>query len=303
MLDRSLFGTNAANFGFEVPTNPTEPTVPTTPNGSIVPNIDPSWDVTQAYDLGGLTDSLIVQESVGGNDIGDLYQFTVGTTGEYSFTLDGLSANADLLILNSNGELLAISENTDIAEEMLNGNLDAGTYYIGVGSLDGTPTDYTLNLTNIDGSEPTAPTDPTVPINPTTDPGETSDTAFDLGIFNDDNSITVRETIGINDRLDVYQFSVEQSSDFSVIVDGLDADLDLFIWNSNNEAVGSSITNGITEEGFSATIESGTYFVGVAFYSGADTSYDLTISTGASNPALSSPEMDIFPMSDELSFA
>jgi hypothetical protein len=366
MLDRSLFGTNAANFGFEVPTNPTEPTAPTTPNGSIVPTVDPGQDPSQAYDLGVLTDSLIVQESVGGNDIGDLYQFTVSTPGEYGFTLEGLSADADFGIIDSNGQVIASSATDGIVEEMFSETLDAGTYYLVVDSYDGAPTDYTLSLNSVNGSEPTAPTtptdptipteptapttptdptiptepttpttptdptipteptapttptDPTIPTEPTTpttptdptipteptapttptDPGDTLDTASDLGLFSGDSSITIQQTVGSSDFVDLYQFTVDQSNDLSITLDGLSGDVDLYLYDSNGELLAGSATDGTVAESFSGTIESGTYFLEVYSYDGIDTNYDLTLS-----PLEVDATADAFAVSDDLSFA
>jgi hypothetical protein len=296
MSNRSLFGTIAANFDFEVPINPTEPTEPTTPNGSIVPTVDPGQDITQAYDLGVLTDSLIVQESLGGNDSIDGYQFTVSTPGEYSVTLNGLSADADLGIVDSNGQLIASSETSGIAEEILSGTLNAGTYHLVVASIDGEPTDYTLSLTNINVSNPTIPTDP----------GDTLDTASNLGIFDGDNSVTIQETVGSSDVVDLYQFSLDRSNDFSVTLEGLSADADLYLLDVNGEIVATSENIDATAEGFSGMIEGGgTFFLGVVSYDGIDTSYDLTLSTGSA--ALSSLEVDFtadaLAISDEFSLA
>ena len=243
IVDRNSVEQETVNFSeiasvnqFGSPTNPTSPDNPTT---TIVPPIDPGFDLATAYDLGVINGSLNIQETVGSSDRGDIYQFTVNSAGEYSFALDGLSADAHMGILDSDGNLIVASENSGTVGELLSGTLSEGTYYLSVISADGVATNYNLNITN--GSSPTAPTNPTNPTtSPTQDPGDPFDTAYDLGIFNASGSIELQDAVGSSDPVDAYQFSINQTNAFSFTLDGLSADVDLGIFDSNGELLASS---------------------------------------------------------------
>ena len=257
------------------PTTPTAPAAPTAPT-TIIPPVDPGTTLADAYDLGVLNGSLNVQETVGGTDQGDLYQFTVSTAGEYSFSLDGLSGDVDLGILDASGNVIASSTTEGTASEVLSGNLTEGTYYLGVASYDGVATSYSLNLTN--GSSPATPTNPTT--SPTQDPGDTLDTAYDLGLFSGSGSVVLQDAVGSSDPVDAYQFSVDQSNEFSFTVDGLSGNVDLGIYDGNGELLATSENVGTEAEILSGTLTAGTYYLGVVSYDGVDTSYDLTIAGG-----------------------
>lgn len=152
---------------------------------NINPNQDPGSTVDSAYDLGVFNfnnGSVTVNQTIGYYDPADLYQFTVNQAGEYSFTLDGLSANAELFLFPKDNvvyttelyyysldfwdgnvfdypgyvdfvwdELLydsALSYSTSLGTEAesINIELDPGTYYVGVDSYDGIETNYELDI-------------------------------------------------------------------------------------------------------------------------------------------------------------
>jgi hypothetical protein len=84
-------------------------------------------------------------------DLNDYYRFTLSSSSSLSLTLTGLTADANLQLLNSSGAVLQTSSNTESTSEAINtvvsGNLAPGTYYIRVyapGNSLGT--DYTLTM-------------------------------------------------------------------------------------------------------------------------------------------------------------
>ena len=98
------------------------------------------------------------------------------------------------------------------------------------------PTPPTNPIITTNPTVPTAPTDPTTP----TDAGETFEEALDLGIFDVNTSGVITDGVGSSDLIDLYQFSIDQSNDFSFTLDGLSADTDLYIFDGNGEILGYS---------------------------------------------------------------
>ena len=88
---------------------------------------------------------LTYSEEVGASDPTDLYQFSISQSNDFNFVIEGMSADTDLSLMDSNGEIIAVSENYDTDIEILTGSLLAGTYFLGVESYDSMDTDYNLH--------------------------------------------------------------------------------------------------------------------------------------------------------------
>ena len=266
-------------FNDNLPQNPPGPEPPNPGNPVVIPDQDPGFSFDEAYDLGILNSSLSIQEVVGGNDQGDIYQFTVDNAGEYSFSLNGLTADAHMGILDSNGNLITASENSGTAEEFISTPLSEGTYYLSVITADGVTTNYNLNFFNDNlpqnppGPEPPNPGNPVVI--PDQDPGWNFTTAYDLGEI--DGSLTVQDAVNGSDRVDVYQFSLDESGDYIFTLDELSADVDMGLYSSYGELLDSSYNVGSLSESINMDLDAGTYFVGVMSYDLMDTNYELTI--------------------------
>lgn len=69
---------------------------------------------------------------VGKGDKNDYYSFNVSSRSSLNLIVDGLSADANLQLLNSNGSVIAGSYNRKKKAETISATLDAGTYYIRV---------------------------------------------------------------------------------------------------------------------------------------------------------------------------
>jgi hypothetical protein len=144
--------------------------------------------------------------------------------------------------------------------------------------------------TPVDRNSPIDPIDPTDTVLPSdADPinSDSTDTisvdggeGFDLGIFDDDFSGYITEDVNNRSPFDVYQFTVEQSNDFSFTLDNLSADADLYIFDENYELIGASENYDLDAEALEGSLTDGTYFLGVVSYDNIATDYDLTISSG-----------------------
>jgi hypothetical protein len=144
-----------------------------------------------------------------------------------------------------------------------------------------TPIDRNSPIDPIDPTETTAPTDAD-PINPdsidttSVDEGE----LYDLGILDTDLSGVITDDLTSSSSIDFYQFTVDQSNDFSFTLDGLSADADLYLYDENYELIGASENYDSDAEGLDGSLTDGTYFLGVSSFDGEATDYDLTISSG-----------------------
>ncbi|WP_293147135.1 MULTISPECIES: PPC domain-containing protein [unclassified Microcoleus] len=115
----------------------------------------PADDLSAAENLGILTDSLIASDFVGATQAANIYSFILNTPSLFSATVDGLSADVDVELiqdLNGNGvvgldDIIASSNNLGITSEQVisNGALPAGTYFVRVSQFQG-DTDYNLRL-------------------------------------------------------------------------------------------------------------------------------------------------------------
>ena len=252
----------------------------------------------EAFDLGILDNPITRSDSVSDDNPIDAYSFTVETLGEVTLMLDGLSADADLLLiedLNGNGEL-----DEDLLEEgegeLLNGSfsegttaetitefLQPGTYFIYVEQFEG-DTNYDLTLT-------------TTPFDPGDDMGGDSIAlALDLGVIS--QSTTVSEFVSDNDTLDYFTFTLNEQSD-------LEIDLEMLAGNAGIALIQDVNSDGVVQDDeiidvseaegsesefiFATDLDAGTYIVEVEHFAG-DTPYDLTL-----NPIISTTPVDEAP--------
>jgi len=85
---------------------------------------------------------------VGSTDTNDYYRFSLANSGNFNLNLTGMTADADVQLLNSSGSLIASSTNGGTASERITGQLSAGTYYIRVYPYSG-DTNYNLSVSAV----------------------------------------------------------------------------------------------------------------------------------------------------------
>jgi serine protease len=135
----------------------------TTSTNSYTPPTDPGATLDEALDLGLFSGdgTITITDGVGSSDPADAYQFSIDQDNNFSFILDGLSADADLYVFDGNGEIIGTSENLDLEAEGLSGSLAAGTYFVGISSYDGLDTSYDLTISGGSFAESSSETDST----------------------------------------------------------------------------------------------------------------------------------------------
>jgi len=117
---------------------------------------DPGNSLLTARNVVGVQNgSIRLTEFVGTGDIDDFYRFDINTNSNFSLLLDGLTADADVdLIQDRNrngvvedGEVIGYSlESGTIPDEINLSNLAPGTYYVQVSSFLSDSTNYNLTL-------------------------------------------------------------------------------------------------------------------------------------------------------------
>lgn len=116
-------------------------------------NVETTYNLSVSGDAGNSLDiarSIAVDSSsrtyrdwVGSTDKNDYYAFNINTNSSFKAQLNGLSADADIELVNSLGQILTHSRRGGILEDSINYNLQQGTYYIRVLQYSG-DTDYNL---------------------------------------------------------------------------------------------------------------------------------------------------------------
>jgi hypothetical protein len=210
------------------------------------------------------------QDWVGTQDTNDYYRFSVGSPSGFNLTLNGMSANADVHLLNSAGAVISrgtVSGNT--GTETITSGLDAGTYYIRVFPVGAANTNYNLSAS----------------ITPVDYAGNTTIDARNINI--NSNPSTYTDWVGSIDLSDYYSFNISNTSDFQLVLNGLTADADVQLLRLNNNGtttqVGSSAASGTSAEVININnLAAGTYMAWVYQYSG-DTFYNLSLSASLPN--------------------
>ncbi|MBD2004348.1 MULTISPECIES: matrixin family metalloprotease [Cyanophyceae] len=87
---------------------------------------------------------------VGSLDKNDYYRFTLNGRSSFNLSLSGMTANANVLLLNSSGQVLQSSVNTRRTAESIQATLDGGDYYIRVyPATRRASTNYTLGVSAV----------------------------------------------------------------------------------------------------------------------------------------------------------
>ena len=221
--------------------------------------------ITTARNIGTLTGSRFFQDFVGTSDTNDYYRFNVTATSNFSLALNGLTADADVQLLNSAGVVIQRSIASGTNPESITRTLTAGTYYARVHPFSGS-TNYNLTLS--------ASAIPTIPDNA----GNTITTARNIGTLT--GSRFFQDFVGTSDTNDYYRFNVTATSNFSLALNGLTADADVQLLNSAGVVIQRSIASGTNPESITRTLTAGTYYARVHPFSGS-TNYNLTLSASA----------------------
>ena len=206
--------------------------------------------------VGALTGAQSFSDWVGSLDTNDYYSFNVGTPSNFSLSLTGLSADADVKLLDSSGTVISSSTAGGTTSESITTQLSAGTYCARVYQCSGN-TNYSLSL-----NATATPVDNTLA------------TARNIGTLTGTQSFG--DWVGSLDTNDYYSFNVATPSNFSLSLTGLSADADVKLLDSSGGVISSSTASGTTSESITTQLSAGTYYARVYQCSG-DTNYSLSL--------------------------
>ncbi|NGZ28620.1 MAG: hypothetical protein G8345_17225, partial [Magnetococcales bacterium] len=194
-------------------------------------------DTTHAAEIGLLAATRkSCQEWIGTGDSGDYYRFIVAASGQLLLELSGLTADANLQLLDGSGlATLAASSLTGASRERIDQSLAAGTYYARVTGPANTTTRYDLNL---------AVRDPLLPGN---------DFLVQQGSINSTN------------KSDYFPIFLANTSNLVLLLGDLEQNANLFLYNSSgNTLLSSSSRLGTSEEQIMIQLAAGHYQVRVS---------------------------------------
>jgi hypothetical protein len=217
--------------------------------------------LSSARSIGTLSGSKTFSDFVGSSDSNDYYRFSVSDPGSLNLTLNGLSANADVQLLDRDGNMLQSSANTGKTAESINVTLNTGDYFVRVFPNGSANTNYTMNLA-IDSA------------------GNALSSARSIGTLS--GSRTFSDFVGSRDTNDYYRFSVSDTSNLNLALNGLSANADVQLLDRNGNVLQSSANTGKTAESINATLNAGDYFVRVFPNGSANTNYNLSLTATAS---------------------
>jgi hypothetical protein len=213
----------------------------------------------RAIAVGSSTNSYT--DSVGSTDTNNYYCFSLANSGKFNLGLTGMTADADVQLLNSSGSVIASSLRGGSNPERITRQLSAGTYYIRVYCYTGN-TNYNLAVS----AAPLAPVDLA---------GNTLATARAITVGSSTTSYT--DWVGSTDTNDYYCFTLANSGNFNLGLTGMTADADVQLLNSSGSVIASSVRAGTASESITSQLSAGTYYIRVYPYTG-DTNYNLAVS-------------------------
>lgn len=227
-------------------------------NNTFIPTGE--YDESEPNDDFGTADSIVdsVRGYMTGTDLDDFYTFTATASGPFVFNLDGIGGDLDLYLYDS--------DQTELAAPFLGGSvesivyvLEAGqTYFVAVNNFAGIGMDYTVEVIDLS----TVVTE--------MESNNQFSSANDIGDF-------VTGTMDGVDISDYFRFSVASTGTYLIRLDGNGGDLDLTLFDANQDELGTSGQVG-SFESLAITLEAGNqYYLAVENFSGTGNFYSLSI--------------------------
>jgi hypothetical protein len=213
--------------------------------------------------LGTLSGTRSFNDYVGSSDTNDYYKFYISNTSNFSLTLSGMSADGDVQLLDSAGNVIQTSSNGGSTTDSITRTLNAGYYYARVYPYGGANTNYNLSLTATAITTDLA--------------GNSLASAYYMGTLN--GTQTYNDSVSTTDTNDYYCFYVDSISNFELDLWGMSADADVQLLDSDGYVIDSSTYGGTTNDYISYTLDEGYYYVRVYPYSSASTNYTLSLAT------------------------
>lgn len=212
-----------------------------------------------ARDLGTVGPSRTVNDYVGPDDVNDLYRFHVAEPGATTLSLSGLSADANVFLLDDAGQPIASSTNGGTAGERLTRSLRTGTYYVLVKPSGNASTNYALTLSG-----------------PVDNAGNSRSAAKGVGGLSG-TAKALRGWVGLADPDDDYRFTVAAGRTIHLGLTGLATDANLQLLGSAGATLATSSHAGTAGESINYFTATGGTFYARVYRSSGDTFYNLCL--------------------------
>jgi hypothetical protein len=221
-------------------------------------------EINQASDLGILTGVIpTLQSAIASANFQNYYKFTLSENSNVNLKLSGLSQDANIELLSSQGNTIISAANPGTVDETISKNLRAGVYYIRAsrgffGDPFATPTSLNFKLDASVTSLGAIPIDL---------PGNSIDQSNDLGTLKTE-VVSATDFLGnfnnlSDDYADYYKFILADNSTVNLKLSGLSQDANLVLLNGNGNTIVSSSNTGSSDENISRNLPKGTYYVRV----------------------------------------
>ena len=102
--------------------------------------------IATARNIGNLRGTRNFSDFVGTTDTNDYYRFSLSGNSNFKLAMTGMTANANVQLLNSSGGVITSSTATGSTAESIVSNLNAGTYYVRAYPVGTANTNYNLSL-------------------------------------------------------------------------------------------------------------------------------------------------------------
>ncbi len=230
------------------------------------------------------------ENSANTRDVADFYNFSLAERTDVNITLDGLTGDANLSLLGTDGRVIDESKKKGKRNETIDEILPAGNYYIGVEPNGGkVKTKYNLGVTS----------------NPVKDDFNNIANAKKLGSLNLQDKVAEKNRVGfkqgsVKDAGDFYGFSLSEEANVDLSLDGLKQNANLFLLDAKGEQVGKSTAKGSKAEGIDKRLKAGDYYVGVFPVKNAKTDYELSLGVTQKTLDLSSLKFQALDVKDGL---
>ena len=260
------------------------------------PPTNPGNRLGEAYNVGLLNTPQSFSQTVTAIGTTDYYRFTLDDFSQVSLSLSEPRGGANLSIVqdaNNNGifesgeliyNVIDVNNNRD---DRVTLNLNSGTYFVRVLSVNNNASSYDLDLTG------TVINNPNPPVNPGNRPGE----AYNIGLLNTSQSFT--QTITLIDTTDYYRFTIDDFSQVSLSLTRSSgsgrADLSI-VQDVNNNGIRDSgeFIHFVGNNQETINLNSGTYFARVALNT-LNTSNAISYNLDLSGTVINNPNPPVNP--------
>jgi hypothetical protein len=247
---------------------------------------------TEVFEVGSLGDledgeykerEKIGYGSGGGRNTTDSYNFSLDAKSDFTLTLDEIRRDANVMVLDSEGEMVLTGFNPGRAPEFLTGTLEAGDYTVQVFPVGNAKTGYFLTM-NAEPADDDPIDDDPIDDDPIDDDpiiGEDPDgtllTATDLGgdPLTQSGEIGFTED-GVTDESDYYKFTLDEADDVQIILGDLTQNANLELLDDSGSLLFSSSNSGSDSEIISSSLDAGDYYLRVYAVGSSQTDYTIS---------------------------